>query len=428
VRKEYLFTFVFGFLLLATGCVFTGEDRAAEGNGVTIHSSTQATELISSYIAHLCTPEFSGRAIGSAGNDRATEWIESILIGLDITLLNTEVPGISFSVDAPELLFSTMIITTDIGEQVTLEHGRDFFIALSDGDVDFKLSNPDSSSVGFLDISQSNLIGTVDWDLIFLEADHFRNNLTPNYREGVLVQLSSEAFGKMKAYSLLSVEIVNRVQYTPYVVRNIVGLIEGSNQDKVVVLTAHFDGVGSAGSVVFPGGLDNASGVSALLYIAQELKQVSVQSPFAFDIALGFCNAEEYGLRGSRGLAKVFNDRYKEVTVINLDCIGYVMDSSIAMGYCNSDQMKDNIVSLMSEHGIVYSGEDALPGDHMSFVSYGNTALLLCSPGFGSNDIHSTASDENSVSAQLVCRLSVPIRWGCSLVQVTVISWPFILL
>ena len=55
--------------------------------------------------------------------------------------------------------------------------------------------------------------------------------------------------------------------------QNVLGFIEGRKKDEVIVLGAHYDHSGKKDSTYLPGADDNASGVSALLEIAEAFKQ-----------------------------------------------------------------------------------------------------------------------------------------------------------
>jgi Zn-dependent M28 family amino/carboxypeptidase len=100
---------------------------------------------------------------------------------------------------------------------------------------------------------------------------------------------------------------------------NVVALIPGSKYpDKFIVLSAHFDHLGAQGKRIFNGADDNASGTSALLHYAKQLKQ----SPLRHSVILLFTDGEEANLKG----AKAFIEQNKELLPsimlnINVDMI-----------------------------------------------------------------------------------------------------------
>ncbi|HEY8880033.1 MAG TPA: M28 family metallopeptidase [Roseateles sp.] len=85
--------------------------------------------------------------------------------------------------------------------------------------------------------------------------------------------------------------------------QNIVGCIEGGRRkDEFIVLTAHLDHLGRKGDLVYPGAMDNAMGVAALLEVARLLAQ-SPQPPDR-SVLLIALTGEEKGQLGSSYFAR----------------------------------------------------------------------------------------------------------------------------
>ncbi len=79
--------------------------------------------------------------------------------------------------------------------------------------------------------------------------------------------------------------------------QNVVGMVEGTAQpDSFLVVTAHYDHLGTMGNVYFPGANDNASGVAMLL----ELAHAIAQKPLRYSVAFICFSGEEAGLYGSK--------------------------------------------------------------------------------------------------------------------------------
>lgn len=97
---------------------------------------------------------------------------------------------------------------------------------------------------------------------------------------------------------------------------NIIAIKKGhSGERKKIVLSAHYDT--PPGS---PGADDDATGIAALLEIANSFKDKS----FAFDMEFAAFDLEEYGLVGSREYVKKCRASGDEIIAsINLDMIGY---------------------------------------------------------------------------------------------------------
>jgi len=104
---------------------------------------------------------------------------------------------------------------------------------------------------------------------------------------------------------------------------NVVGMIEGTEpdlKDEVIILGGHLDGQGYLGEL-FPGALDNASGVADILAAAKALaeSEIKPKRPVLFILFGG----EECGLYGSEYYVK--NPLFpaeKAVCMVNLDMVG----------------------------------------------------------------------------------------------------------
>ncbi|MEM6290078.1 MAG: M20/M25/M40 family metallo-hydrolase [Myxococcota bacterium] len=80
---------------------------------------------------------------------------------------------------------------------------------------------------------------------------------------------------------------------------NVVGRI-GTGRAPAIAITAHWDHLGRRGDAIFNGALDNASGVAALLTLAEALQAEHERAPFPGTLYVVATAAEEQGLWGSR--------------------------------------------------------------------------------------------------------------------------------
>lgn len=112
--------------------------------------------------------------------------------------------------------------------------------------------------------------------------------------------------------------------------KNIIGYIHPNKpiDNKIIVIGAHFDHLGTSGSNYYPGADDNASGVASLMGIAAAL--TVCRDKLKHTISLQFYSAEELGLIGSKYyvnnplLPENQPDIDKHIAMINLDMIGYL--------------------------------------------------------------------------------------------------------
>lgn len=98
---------------------------------------------------------------------------------------------------------------------------------------------------------------------------------------------------------------------------NLAGFIRG-NSDKIIVLSAHYDHIGIIEGKIYNGADDNASGVAALLAMAEYFQANSPEHTIIF----AFFDAEEKGLKGSEAFVNsVVFEKEKVVLNINMDMV-----------------------------------------------------------------------------------------------------------
>ena len=104
---------------------------------------------------------------------------------------------------------------------------------------------------------------------------------------------------------------------------NVIGFLEGNEKkDEIVVISAHYDHLGmkssGAGNLIFNGANDNATGVAAVLALAEYFKSKNNNSRSILFIAF---TAEEMGLVGSNYFGKTISPE-SIVAGINIEMIG----------------------------------------------------------------------------------------------------------
>lgn len=105
---------------------------------------------------------------------------------------------------------------------------------------------------------------------------------------------------------------------------NVVGLLEGSDpglKNEIIIVGGHLDGQGKMGDVIFPGALDNASGIANILGAAKALAKSEVKPKRSVLFIL--IGGEECGLYGSKHYCTnpIFPIE-KTKLMINLDMVG----------------------------------------------------------------------------------------------------------
>ena len=173
---------------------------------------------------------------------------------------------------------------------------------------------------------------------------------------------------------------------------NIVGVIPGKDRTKAVVVSAHYDAVGITGGL---GALDNASGVAAMLRVADSLLRLGEQPET--DIIFCAFDGEKIGLVGSQAFALGIKDTYQELFNINIDTIGL---SGVPVLIIGAETLKADISETFIDSGIALDYETMIGGsvifgsDDTSFRNHGFAAITIAKLG---NDVFAIMHTENDV-------------------------------
>ena len=123
----------------------------------------------------------------------------------------------------------------------------------------------------------------------------------------------------------LQISISAKTKYHPNAQScNVVGIIEGSDpvlKKEAIIIGGHLDGQGKMGDIVFPGALDNASGVANILGAAKALANSEIKPKRSVLFIL--IGGEECGLYGAKHYCKnPIVGLNKTKLMINLDMVG----------------------------------------------------------------------------------------------------------
>ncbi|MEI7422747.1 MAG: M20/M25/M40 family metallo-hydrolase [Prolixibacteraceae bacterium] len=220
----------------------------------------------------------------------------------------------------------------------------------------------------------------------------------------------SEIDNKIKAdqrpYSrLLNIEVKGEASVLPKITitQNIVGYLPGSDSrlsEEIVVVGAHYDhlGFGGQGSgsrmpdtvAVHPGADDNASGVAAVIELAQKFShEKNNKRPILF---VAF-TAEEFGLIGSKALVDEPPFSLKKAdAMFNFDMVGR-LDSAKELtvgGVGTALETKALVDSLIKGFSVKISKEGYGPSDHASFYGIDIPVIYFTS---GVHDQYHTPRD-----------------------------------
>ena len=162
-------------------------------------------------------------------------------------------------------------------------------------------------------------------------------------------------------------------------INNIVGKIEGQSNN-AIVLSAHFDHIGIQDGKIIRGAIDNASGVSVLLELAETLKnKYKIEKP-EFDIIFCAFNSEETGLKGSRKFIEDIDGKYNNLININIDSVGYKDGGNVTFLDRNTDTSLYNpMKEIIESNGLEVELDTELIGsaDSVEFDRAGISAICI---------------------------------------------------
>ncbi len=184
---------------------------------------------------------------------------------------------------------------------------------------------------------------------------------------------------------------------------NVVGMVKGTKTpDEYIVAGGHYDhlGMGGPGSgsrrpdtvAVHNGADDNASGVAALIELAQKIGQKPMERSVVF-IAFG---AEEMGLIGSKYfVSHPVIDLKKVKAMLNMDMVGR-LDSlkRMSIGGTGTALEADSIIDISLKNydfKAVKNPQGSGPSDHSSFY-FENIPVLFITTGVH-DDYHTPGDD-----------------------------------
>ena len=196
--------------------------------------------------------------------------------------------------------------------------------------------------------------------------------LIPIFNESYKEEYTQEVY---KNYGLIAEDDYGEVK----TINNIVGKIEG-NSNNAVIISAHFDHIGIQDGKIIRGAIDNASGVSVLLDLAEILNnKYSVNEP-AFDIIFCAFNGEECGLTGSEKFIEDINGKYDNLININIDSVGYKDGGKVTFLDRNTDtSLYEPMKEVIENNGLEVELNTGLKGtaDSVEFDRAGLSAICI---------------------------------------------------
>lgn len=169
---------------------------------------------------------------------------------------------------------------------------------------------------------------------------------------------------------------------------------KGKKVSERIVITAHIDAKKGT-----PGAIDNATGVTALLLVAEMLEDYEGERMLEI-VAL---NGEDYyAVPGQMDYIYKNQNKFNEVSLnINIDGAGYKEGKSTFSLFGLPEEMEEKVNSILAEYDGITEGIPWPQGDHSIFVQQGCPAIAVSSKWFidhmDSQDITHTPKDNAGI-------------------------------
>jgi len=182
-------------------------------------------------------------------------------------------------------------------------------------------------------------------------------------------------------------DAVMRKDNTSVTTWNVLGILEGNDpvlKKEVIVLGAHYDHLGMEDDHIYPGADDNASGIAALLEIAEKIETHKNELKRSV-IVIAF-GAEEQGLLGSKFFVENPIVPLKNIVLmVNMDMLGHLnSEHHVYMGgagtFPGGEELMKNLGKPHQLHPVVHAGSVG-GSDHVSFYQKGISVLGIHTGG-----------------------------------------------
>ena len=196
------------------------------------------------------------------------------------------------------------------------------------------------------------------------------------------------------SYTGKTVELISKAKRIPETAFNVLARRRNLQGKKRIVITAHIDS-----KIGTPGAIDNATGVTVLLLLAELLKEYNTD----YSLELVFFNGEDYyGAPGQITYLKQNEGKMDEIALnINIDGAGYIEGKSCFSPFNLPEDMLDLLHEVLWEASNLVEGKPWYQGDHSVFLQQGCPAIAVSSSWFIDNmedqDITHTPKDNLSI-------------------------------
>lgn len=361
--------------------------------GILFSASSQNMDIVKENIKTLSSKKFSGRGYVNKGDRKAANFLKKKFIEYDVSSIEG-----SYFQDY-QFAVNTFPKKTKVEiNEIRLKPAYDYIInanALSSKGKYKCLYLPLNENDRELPLNEYFLIGDK-------EARYFKER-NPYKAKGFIYLDDKQPIWSVSGssdtsdYIVLSIDgskikdSIRRLKiqfeneyFSNYRTQNVWGFIEGTKYpDSIIILSAHYDHLGSFGKTIYPGANDNASGVAMVMELARYFSQEKNKPKVSLIFAL--FSGEEAGLKGSTYMVNNFPFPYNNVKLmINLDMVGTGSEGitivngkqfpSIFTSLCDLNENKNYLKEIKAR------GESC-NSDHCPFYKKGIPSIFVYTRG-----------------------------------------------
>lgn len=292
------------------------------------------------------------------------------------------------------LLFVIFLITSLVGCSEKTANTEEEMLEITTKELNLEILTQVNEQVS--EVKSSIDLPTIEEIVTTLCSDEYEgrqtfsegNQKAGEYIADIFDKIGLHPLSKDSYFQPYTKEDVNREDYdTSENTHNIVGYIKGNDSKKAIVISAHFDGGGIREGEIYRSAMDNASGVAALIKIAENLKLVSEEKPFESNIILCAFNGEEQLYVGSTAFVNQAKSQswYENMYNINIDSIGAKNGGAIMFPNISeySVELYEDVKNSMEKSGIGFAEFDRpIASDHRSFEKAGKANICITQEGW----------------------------------------------
>jgi len=379
-------------------------------------------EKLDKEIAHWSSKKYEGRQTGTKGNNQVRDEIATQFNKMELEPIQTNDYLTPFEMDYynPQKIKTSLVVNLHDGEKKEFIYGKDWMEQITVKDINTKVP------ISFSDVKGTILVtdepGSKAENVLvkFVKTGTFSKQL--NYIDSGMssFQISDALYSylKSKKNEIKNINLIYSTRSEKITAYNVAGRITGDGEKvgkQAIILSAHFDHVGTAGDTTFLGSVDNATGLTGLMNLASIIKEESKEKTFASDIIFVAFNAEESNLVGSKVFVDEISSQYQSVLNINLDTIGIKdggeisfvgeeLGSNLLSGKLRKIATEKKIDSNVALEEIV-----SLNSDHISFINADYQAINVSQERF--DKIH-TEEDNIEYTDSKILKSAIEIVHG----------------